>query len=213
VLSSEVPSGPRARPVRRAEIAQLVEHATENRGVASSILALGTNKPGARSSRAEVAQLVEHHLAKVRVAGSSPVFRSIFLPSPPSVGAVAPSSSGRTADFGSVYRGSNPRGAASSVAALGGSLWQNPAAPRRRGEVAQHGGLQNLYSAVRIRSSPPQLQPANGGRSRPGARGEGEHEALGSGMPDDGRRRPAVTVARAVTIALAGVAEGQTRPT
>ncbi len=26
--------------------------------------------------RAEVAQLVEHHLAKVRVAGSSPVFRS-----------------------------------------------------------------------------------------------------------------------------------------
>jgi hypothetical protein len=27
--------------------------------------------------RAEVAQLVEHHLAKVRVAGSSPVFRSI----------------------------------------------------------------------------------------------------------------------------------------
>jgi hypothetical protein len=29
--------------------------------------------------RAEVAQLVEHHLAKVRVAGSSPVFRSISL--------------------------------------------------------------------------------------------------------------------------------------
>ena len=31
---------------RRAEIAQLVEHATENRGVASSTLALGTNKAG-----------------------------------------------------------------------------------------------------------------------------------------------------------------------
>ena len=31
---------------RRAEIAQLVEHATENRGVASSTLALGTNNPG-----------------------------------------------------------------------------------------------------------------------------------------------------------------------
>ncbi len=29
--------------------------------------------------RAEVAQLVEHNLAKVGVAGSSPVFRSIFL--------------------------------------------------------------------------------------------------------------------------------------
>ena len=27
---------------------------------------------------AEVAQLVEHNLAKVRVAGSSPVFRSFF---------------------------------------------------------------------------------------------------------------------------------------
>jgi hypothetical protein len=64
---------------RRAEIAQLVEHATENRGVASSNLALGTKSFAAgRSSeyRAEVAQLVEHHLAKVRVAGSSPVFRS-----------------------------------------------------------------------------------------------------------------------------------------
>ena len=29
--------------------------------------------------QAEVAQLVEHNLAKVRVAGSSPVFRSTFL--------------------------------------------------------------------------------------------------------------------------------------
>ena len=59
----------------KAEIAQLVEHATENRGVASSNLALGTNT--LVGHRAEVAQLVEHHLAKVRVAGSSPVFRSI----------------------------------------------------------------------------------------------------------------------------------------
>ena len=63
----------------KAEIAQSVEHATENRGVASSILALGT-KDGWRSFRAEVAQLVEHHLAKVRVAGSSPVFRSTHSP-------------------------------------------------------------------------------------------------------------------------------------
>ena len=53
---------------------------TENRGVTSSTLALGTNNTGARSPRAEVAQLVEHHLAKVRVAGSSPVFRSISSP-------------------------------------------------------------------------------------------------------------------------------------
>ena len=29
-----------------------------------------------RTDRADVAQLVEHHLAKVRVAGSSPVIRS-----------------------------------------------------------------------------------------------------------------------------------------
>ena len=64
-----------ASPSDRAEIAQLVEHATENRGVASSILALGTIY-GWHGFRAEVAQLVEHHLAKVRVAGSSPVFRS-----------------------------------------------------------------------------------------------------------------------------------------
>ena len=64
------PAGTRVR----AEIAQLVEHATENRGVASSNLALGTNTQVGH--RAEVAQLVEHHLAKVRVAGSSPVFRS-----------------------------------------------------------------------------------------------------------------------------------------
>ena len=40
-------------------------------------LAIGNKnlKPGAKGN-AEVAQLVEHNLAKVRVAGSSPVFRS-----------------------------------------------------------------------------------------------------------------------------------------
>ncbi len=31
------------------------------------------------SAIAKVAQLVEHNLAKVRVAGSNPVFRSIYL--------------------------------------------------------------------------------------------------------------------------------------
>ena len=34
---------PADRIIRRAEVAQLVEHATENRGVPSSILGLGTN--------------------------------------------------------------------------------------------------------------------------------------------------------------------------
>jgi hypothetical protein len=61
----------------RAEVAQLVEHRPEEAGVVSSNLTLGTSTEG---DRAEVAQLVEHHLAKVRVAGSSPVFRSISLP-------------------------------------------------------------------------------------------------------------------------------------
>jgi hypothetical protein len=100
--------GQSSEATHRAEVAQSVEHATENRGVASSILALGTTSRVVEH-RAEVAQLVEHHLAKVRVAGSSPVFRSSILPEGPA----APSSSGRTADFGSVNRGSNPRGAAS----------------------------------------------------------------------------------------------------
>ena len=80
MLSSGTPSGRvPIRWTRRAEIAQLVEHATENRGVASSNLALGTTVSAVVAHRAEVAQLVEHHLAKVRVAGSSPVFRSIFM--------------------------------------------------------------------------------------------------------------------------------------
>jgi hypothetical protein len=56
----------------------LVEHATENRGVASSNLALGTNH--LVGIRAEVAQLVERNLAKVEVAGSNPVFRSNTFP-------------------------------------------------------------------------------------------------------------------------------------
>ena len=44
-------SGRRVRKVHRAEIAQLVEHATENRGVASSNLALGTSTGSAASER------------------------------------------------------------------------------------------------------------------------------------------------------------------
>ena len=58
----------------------MVEHRPEEAGVVSSILTLGTTSTRASDEkRAEVAQLVEHHLAKVRVAGSSPVFRSIFM--------------------------------------------------------------------------------------------------------------------------------------
>jgi hypothetical protein len=42
VVFSGSPTGRQSLGGHRAEIAQLVEHATENRGVASSILALGT---------------------------------------------------------------------------------------------------------------------------------------------------------------------------
>ena len=44
VLSCGSPTGDQSLVGHRAEIAQLVEHATENRGVASSILALGTTQ-------------------------------------------------------------------------------------------------------------------------------------------------------------------------
>ena len=45
VVSSAAPTDSRRLVGHRAEIAQLVEHATENRGVASSNLALGTITP------------------------------------------------------------------------------------------------------------------------------------------------------------------------
>ena len=53
-----------------ASVAQLVEQRTENPCVGGSIPPGGTI--------ADVAHLVERHLAKVEVAGSSPVIRSIF---------------------------------------------------------------------------------------------------------------------------------------
>ena len=80
LLSSAAVAGATRFSSGRAEIAQLVEHVTENHGVASSILALGTTNPVGWSGRlrAGVAQLVERHLAKVKVAGSNPVSRSIL---------------------------------------------------------------------------------------------------------------------------------------
>jgi hypothetical protein len=63
-------------PNVKAEIAQLVEHATENRGVPSSILGLGTSRPGGQAGCAGVVQLVERLLAKEKVVGSSPIARS-----------------------------------------------------------------------------------------------------------------------------------------
>ncbi len=55
----------------RAEVAQSVEHSTENAGVASSILALGTLVYAGGSS-----SVVEHFLAKEDVEGSNPFSRS-----------------------------------------------------------------------------------------------------------------------------------------
>jgi hypothetical protein len=56
----------------------LVEHATENCGVVSSILTLGT--PDLKLARpAGVVQLVERLLAKEKVMGSNPIARSIYL--------------------------------------------------------------------------------------------------------------------------------------
>ena len=52
-----------------ASVAQLVEHVTENHSVVGSIPTGGTNI-------ADLAHLVERDLAKVEVAGSSPVIRS-----------------------------------------------------------------------------------------------------------------------------------------
>ena len=61
-----------------AEIAQLVEHATENRGVASSILALGTFSAWRVGQLCGCSSVVERLLAKEKVVGSSPIARSGF---------------------------------------------------------------------------------------------------------------------------------------
>ena len=57
-------------PVANASVAQLVEQGTENPRVVGSIPTGGT-------IFADLAHLVERHLAKVEVAGSRPVIRSI----------------------------------------------------------------------------------------------------------------------------------------
>ena len=71
-LDSSAPESLRYRG--RAEVAQLVEHSTENAGVAGSIPALGTR--AARSRPSGSSSVVEHFLAKEEVAGSNPVSRS-----------------------------------------------------------------------------------------------------------------------------------------
>ena len=62
---------------RDAFVAQLVEQRTENPRVVGSIPTGGTINR--EIGFADLAHLVERDLAKVEVAGSSPVIRSIFL--------------------------------------------------------------------------------------------------------------------------------------
>ena len=59
-----------------ASVAQLVEQRTENPRVVGSIPTGGTMRGQQTAHYAGVAHLVERHLAKVEVAGSSPVARS-----------------------------------------------------------------------------------------------------------------------------------------
>ena len=62
-------SGKKKRSQANASVAQLVEQGTENPRVVGSIPTGGT-------IYADLAHLVERNLAKVEVAGSSPVIRS-----------------------------------------------------------------------------------------------------------------------------------------
>ena len=55
----------------------MVEHGTENAGVDSSSLSLGTGTAQARTSGS--GSVVEHLLAKEKVVGSNPIFRSTPL--------------------------------------------------------------------------------------------------------------------------------------
>ncbi len=59
-----------------AEVAQLVEHSTENAGVAGSIPALGTSVPAQPRRPSGSSSAVEHFLAKEDVEGSNPFSRS-----------------------------------------------------------------------------------------------------------------------------------------
>jgi predicted small secreted protein len=62
------------------EVAQVVEHRTENAGVASSTLALATTTTGCTMSvlGADVAQLAEQLNRNQQVTGSTPVVGSIY---------------------------------------------------------------------------------------------------------------------------------------
>jgi hypothetical protein len=91
-----------------AEIAQLVEHATENRGVVSSILTLGTL--GSFSKACGRGSVVERLLAKEKVVGSNPIARSI--------GCTASWPSGKARVCKTLITGSNPVDASGRISRL-----------------------------------------------------------------------------------------------
>ena len=137
-----------------AEVAQSVEHWTENPGVASSILALGTShtvqsgtiaggsgsvgraSPCQGEGRGFESRLPLHFYVRLGSVATDLLAWGT---------SGAPSSSGRTADFGSVNRGSNPRGAASRQSGGDVPEWfrERSAKPRTR---------------VRFPSSPPPIK-------------------------------------------------------
>jgi hypothetical protein len=78
----------------------LVEHATENRGVVSSILTLGTLGQSKRPS-CGCSSVVERLLAKEKVVGSNPIARSVLL-------SMASWPSGKARVCKTLITGSNP---------------------------------------------------------------------------------------------------------
>jgi hypothetical protein len=105
-----------------AEVAQSVEHRPEEAGVVSSILTLGTSNAVSSGAQAGGSGSVgraspcqgEGRGFESRLPLHFHVWAGPDQRRPATIAkADAPSSSGRTADFGSVNRGSNPRGAAS----------------------------------------------------------------------------------------------------
>jgi hypothetical protein len=67
-----------ARSLLPAEVAQLVEHLTENQRVPSSSLGCGT-RHSITSHSCGRGSVVEHLLAKERVVGSNPIARSVMV--------------------------------------------------------------------------------------------------------------------------------------
>src|SRR5690625_3113363 len=127
---------------------------------------------------ADVAQLVEHHLAKVRVAGSSPVVRSVARPTPDSSGPnLVGWPRGEAAACKAVYTGSNP---VPTSRAIGAAVARFPDTEEVTGSnpVSPTNGIRTFppRMTVRCAHSPHPRTPCTGGfvpsttRRRPSGR-------------------------------------------